>query len=69
MRTPLADTRTIPLAMAAAMYEANAADTDFMAAWLSRNFTYEEALPRRDYRAAAETVMDSEFAAYHAARS
>ncbi|QDN54059.1 hypothetical protein [Streptomyces sp. S1D4-20] len=64
----LADTRLMPLATAAAVYEANGADADFMGQW-----TGTTALAQlewmRDYRAATESVMDEGFAVLCIARS
>ncbi|MEU7228991.1 hypothetical protein [Streptomyces chrestomyceticus] len=57
MRT-LADTRLMPLATAAAIYEANGADADFMHEWITTDATLPRVEWLRDYRTAAESVMD-----------
>ncbi|MGW0757095.1 hypothetical protein ACWD1Y_11505 [Streptomyces sp. NPDC002814] len=66
----LADTRHMPLETAAAVYEANAADADymrstFMGNWLPLNATN----PTWAYRAAAERVMSTGFEALRVAES
>lgn len=68
MRT-LADTRLIPLATAAAVYEANGADADFMREWMTTNATLPRLEWMRDYRAAAESVMNDDFTALRVAEA
>jgi len=65
----LTDTRLMPLATAAAVYEANGADTDFMRQWIGTGTTLRQVEWMRDYRAAAESVMEEGFAALSVARS
>jgi hypothetical protein len=60
--SPLADTRCMPLETAAAVYEANGADRDFMAAWMTTGGTRWAARPLEDYRTAAETLSEAGFA-------
>ncbi|MGW1275563.1 hypothetical protein ACWD4V_01210 [Streptomyces tsukubensis] len=59
----LADTRSLPADTAAAVYEANGADTDFMREWLTTGSTYVQTAWLRDYRDSAEEVMERAFAA------
>lgn len=59
----LADTRRMPLATAAAVYEANGADRDFIGEWLTRTGNRQSASYLEDYRAAAETIVANGFAA------
>jgi hypothetical protein len=63
----LADTRHVPTTTAAAVYEANGANSDFMRAWIAEGGTYAGTEWLRSYRAAAESVMDAEFSALAAA--
>ncbi|MFD7764124.1 hypothetical protein [Streptomyces microflavus] len=58
----LANTSRMPLEIAAAVYEANAADNDFMAHFIGKSQSLQQSSWLRDYRAAAETVMLSGFA-------
>lgn len=61
-QAPAFDTRTVSLETAAAGYEANGADTDFMGVWLSDSrATLDSVEWMRDYRASAERVFESTF--------
>ncbi len=59
----LADTRTLPIETAAAIYEANGAAADFMRAFIREGNPLSAVEWIRDYRDAAETIMDRCFAA------
>jgi hypothetical protein len=59
-RIPAYDHRSVPLELAAAGYEANGADTDFMTAWLPSRLPLKAMEWMRNYRAAAENVFNDQ---------
>jgi hypothetical protein len=59
----LADTRSLPAETAAAVYEANGANDDFMREWLTTGSTYAATAWMRNYRDSAEEVMERGFSA------
>ncbi|MEU6618566.1 hypothetical protein [Streptomyces parvus] len=69
MTAPLADASRMPLEIAAAVYEADGANVDFLEDFLQGGRTLHQCDWLRDYREAAEAVMNSGFAVLRTAEA